>query len=191
MVEFLQMQTDELRAIFYLPVISTVAWVATFYFLLGNQRSVKYKLISEYRTKGKTFDRYNNQDGRMTAADRAVGNYLEQTPAFLITMWMHAILVSPDLSGKLGLCWVACRALYPYLLGSSLQNNNPKVVYFATVPCYCIIHYMASSTLVLTCPDTVGVIPGGVWSVMVAFWAVFLGTAKVTPSTVLPQGKHE
>ena len=45
--------------------------------------------------------------------NRSVGNLLEQSPPFLVSLWLHALAVSPDAAAWLGWCWLLLRASYP------------------------------------------------------------------------------
>jgi len=44
---------------------------------------------------------------------RTAGNYMEQLPPLLTTLWIHAYLVSAAEAGLLGWVWVASRVIYP------------------------------------------------------------------------------
>jgi hypothetical protein len=118
-----------------------------YYLLLGLQRGTKYRLVREYAARGEAFDRYFGQDGRMLAADRAVANTHEQMVPFLLSMWLHAVLVSPTRAAALGGAYVVLRALYPVLLGRSLSKIQSKRVFFVTGPCYGIVFYLLGSTV--------------------------------------------
>ena len=55
------------------PVLVTVAYLALWYYLLlGLQRGTRYRLLEEYKSQGRAFDRCFGQDREMLAADRAV-----------------------------------------------------------------------------------------------------------------------
>ncbi|MEM6991637.1 MAG: MAPEG family protein [Myxococcota bacterium] len=130
------------------PVVVTAAYFCLWYYLLlGLQRGVKYKLRDEYAARGEAFDRYFGQDPRMLAVDRVVINTQEQMVPFLVSMWMHALLVSPTHATVLGLAYVALRGLYPALLGTRVSKLQSRRVVVATIPCYLIVVYLLGSTV--------------------------------------------
>ncbi|MBK6461193.1 MAG: MAPEG family protein [Myxococcales bacterium] len=130
------------------PVVVTAAYFGLWYtLLLGLQRSTKYKLLAEYAARGETFDRYFGQDARMLAADRAVANTQEQMVPFLLSMWLHAVFVSPTHATWLGLLYVVLRSLYPVLLGARLSKTQSKRVFLVTGPCYAIVFYLLGSAV--------------------------------------------
>ena len=157
------------------PIAATVAWVALFYRFIGRQLRTKYAVNAELSAKGKSFDRYSTGDGRMRAADRTVGNLLEQAPAFLCSLWLHAIFVNPE--SQLGLVYVGLRLMYPVLLGSTVGGLQSKRVAFVTFPCYCIVAYMLSSTMAVAFPSAYGL-----WPWFAGFWVVFLGLGTLPSS---------
>lgn len=130
------------------PIVVTAAALLLWYgLLLGLQRGTKYRLIAAYAARGETFDRYHGQDPEMLAADRAVANTQEQLVPFLVAMWMHAVFVDPRLATVLGAVWVGLRAVYPMLLGRSLERTQSKRVFIATGPCYAIIAWLLARTV--------------------------------------------
>ena len=129
------------------PVNATVLCILFWYYLLiVVQRSVKYKLVNEYKAKGKTFDRYFGQDPRMLSVDRVVANTQEQMMPFLVSLWLHAVFVNPDRAGYLGYLYLLARLSYRFLMPASLQNIQPKYVYVATGPSYAVVAYLTLST---------------------------------------------
>ena len=130
------------------PVVVTAVYFCLWYYLLlGLQRGTKYKLQAEYSARGEEFDRYCGNDGRMLAADRAVINTQEQMVPFLVSLWLHALFVSPVVASYLGAAYVILRSLYPVLLGKSLSKTQSKRVFFATGPSYGIVFYLLGSTV--------------------------------------------
>jgi hypothetical protein len=135
-------------AMFRGPVVVTGLYFALWYYLLLSlQRGTKYALLAEYAARGEVFDRYFGQDGRMLAADRAVANTHEQMVPFLLSMWLHAVFVSPTHATILGLVYVVLRAVYPRLLGKSVSKTQSKRVFFVTGPCYAIVLYLLGRTV--------------------------------------------
>ena len=128
---------------FKLPILATSSALATWYWmLLYGQSRLKYKLVSEYKSKGEEFDRYYGKDPRMLAADRIVGNTHEQLIPFLAALWIHAIFVDADKAGKLGFLWVTLRICYSFLMPKRLENRQPKYLATTTFPQYFIIAYL-------------------------------------------------
>lgn len=127
----------------------TAAYFGLWYALLfGLQTRTKYRLLREYAARGEVFDRYRSADPEMLRADRAVQNTHEQMVPFLVALWTHALVVSPDAAAGLGGAYVALRAAYPLLLGARLGQVQPRRVAFVTVPCYAIITWMFGSAVV-------------------------------------------
>ena len=54
------------------------------------------------------------QPGLIFVMDRTVGNLLEQTPPFLLGLWLHAMAASPAVAARLGWWWLMLRASYPF-----------------------------------------------------------------------------
>ena len=69
----------------------------------------------------------------MLAANRVVGNTLEQAPAFLLALWLHAAFVSCQGAATLGWWWVGFRCLYPFVWGRG------PFIFISTMPGYTII----------------------------------------------------
>jgi len=109
---------------------------------VGARDATKYRLVAEYAARGETFDRYFGRDRHMLAVDRAVANTHEQMVPFLAALWMHAAFLSPGRATAFGVLYVALRALYPALLGRSLEGTQPKRVFAVTGPGYAIVAYL-------------------------------------------------
>uniref|UniRef100_A0A7S4NSV3 Uncharacterized protein n=1 Tax=Paramoeba aestuarina TaxID=180227 RepID=A0A7S4NSV3_9EUKA len=168
--------------VYQMPLLASCAWVALFYVFVGYQRAVKYSILHKHPT----FCRYKNNfdpptesnqkiagklQAQLTAADRTIGNLLEQAPAFLVTLWMYSVAVDAHYGGKLGFCYVGFRSLYPFLLGRELKKNNSKRVYVATLPCYCIIFYFFSSVISSSLPGSLFPLSSGVLGCLFVFFA--------------------
>ena len=83
--------------------------------------------------------------------DRTVGNMLEQSPPFLISVWLHAFTASPATAAWLGWLWLLLRALYPIAfahpsMSRSLWDLQRALgiswINFVTWPSYVIIWYL-------------------------------------------------
>ena len=80
--------------------------------------------------------------------DRAVGNCLEQQPAFLASTWLHALLVpgdGPAQAAWLASVYVASRAAYPLLFWC----GHPWLQ-LSTCPGYWVIWYQLYRVVVAT-----------------------------------------
>lgn len=130
------------------PIAVTALYFALWYALLfGLQTRTKYRLRREYAARGLEFDRYRSGDPEMLKADRAVQNTHEQMVPFLVSMWMYATFVSPEVAAGLGGAYVALRAVYPFLLGPRIDQLQPRRVAFVTFPCYGIVAWMLGSSV--------------------------------------------
>lgn len=126
----------------------TAVYFTLWYTLLfGLQTRTKYRLRREYAARGEVFDRYRSADPEMLKADRAVWNTHEQMVPFLASMWLHALVVSPDVAAGLGSAYVVLRAVYPFLLGGRIEQVQPRRVAFVTFPCYAIIGWMLGTSV--------------------------------------------
>jgi hypothetical protein len=123
------------------PLLVTLAYVLVYYLMITNQLRVRTRLRRAYRTRGETFDRYFNTDREMLAADRYVGNMLEQMPGFLLLLWLNAIFVGPRGASFAGAAYVLARLAYPFLMGTQLGRGIRSRVMYATVVGYLVISY--------------------------------------------------
>lgn len=131
------------------PLSITALYFLLWYAMLfGLQTRTKYRLRREYAARNQTFDRYRSQDPQMLRADRAVHNTLEQMGPFLVSLWLHAVFVSPTVATTLGAVYVLLRACYPFLLGDRVEQVQPRRVALVTLPCYGMIAYMLGSSVV-------------------------------------------
>src|SRR3954453_23858280 len=121
------------------PLLVTVAYLVVYFLLFGNQLRVRTRLRRAYQARGEKFDRYFNTDREMLAADRYVGNMLEHMPPFLVLLWLNAIFVGPRSATAAGAAYVACRVLYPFLMGRRLGRGIPSRILFATVVGYVVL----------------------------------------------------
>ena len=126
----------------------TAVYLVLWYTLLfGLQTRTKYRLRREYAARGEVFDRYRSADPEMLKADRAVQNTHEQMVPFLVSMWMYALVVSPQAAAVLGGVYVVLRAAYPFLLGARIEQVQSRRVAFVTFPCYAIVGWMLGSSV--------------------------------------------
>jgi hypothetical protein len=123
------------------PLLVTVAYVVVYYLMITYQAVVKARLRRAYKARGESFDRYFGADREMLAADRYVGNMLEHMPAFLILLWLNAIVVGPRAAALAGAAYVLSRLLYPLMMGRRLGKGVPARILFATVIGYTVLTY--------------------------------------------------
>ena len=126
-----------------------MAYVVLYYLLVANQLRVKRRLQRDYQARGEKFDRYFNTDREMLAADRYVGNMLEHMPPFLALLWLNAIFVGPRGATVGGATYVACRVLYPFLMGRQLGRGIPTRILFATLVGYGVLIYFVVRLVVV------------------------------------------
>ena len=62
-----------------------------------------------------------------------VGNTLEQAPAFMIALWLHAAFVDVAGAATLGWIWIGFRCLYPFVWG------RIPWIFVSTLPGYAVI----------------------------------------------------
>ena len=121
------------------PLLVTVAYLATYYAFMGRLLATKNRLGAEAAQAGERFDRYESKDPRLRAADRSVGNMLEQMPPFLCLLWLDAVFVSVPGATLLGAIYVCSRIAYPFLVGPRLGRGIPARVLLSTVTGYVVL----------------------------------------------------
>lgn len=126
------------------PLLVTVAYLIVYYGMIGYQVMVKTRLRRAYRARGETFDRYFGGDREMLAADRYVGNMLEQMPAFLLLLWLNAVFVGPRGAALAGAAYVLSRLVYPLLMGRRLGEGVRERIMFATLLGYLVLAYFVA-----------------------------------------------
>lgn len=80
--------------------------------------------------------------GLIFVMDRTVGNMLEQSPPFLLGLWMHALIASPLFASHLGWAWLLLRACYPVAFAqrpSPQQRLGISWISVVTWPSYAIV----------------------------------------------------
>ena len=124
-------------AIFYQSMISLLVW---------NEKKDQQHVQKENNktTKPPTlwdikYGPISYTDRRIVACNRIVGNTIEQMPAFIVGIWLLAVLSGDDnYAGACGWCYVIFRSvLYPILYVS-----NPTLILIATIPNYILILYI-------------------------------------------------
>tara|TARA_B110001452_G_scaffold146556_1_gene121856 strand:- start:889 stop:1566 length:678 start_codon:yes stop_codon:yes gene_type:complete len=152
-------------------ILVTVGWSALYYCFLQGQAAVAFWIhkkrrdaASMKRAAAPAASERRNSDasipfaavkygpradgGLIFVMDRSVGNLLEQTPPFLIGIWLHALAASPDHAAGLGWLWLLLRACYP--VAFAYPSMTPRFwglqrclgiswVNFITWPSYAIV----------------------------------------------------
>ena len=86
---------------------------------------------------------------------RSVGNLLEQSPPFLVSLWLHAFTDSPDDAAWFGWLWLLLRASYPIVfahpsMAPAMWDAQRRLgiswVNFVTWPSYAVIWKMLISS---------------------------------------------
>ena len=123
--------------------LATIGATSLLYIFLYNQSRaafVAFKLAKKEAKEGSKVSfldiKYGGKSKVVLAADRAVGNMLEQLPAAMSTLWLVSLFVDGGLGGQLGWAWIATRALYPVLFTRGL----PWIL-LSTLPGYAIISF--------------------------------------------------
>ena len=86
--------------------------------------------------------KYDSKSGLALNSDRTFLNMLEQSPAFLLSLWMHAVFVSIDTAAFAGWIYIAFRAIYPLVF-----PMGPPWLFLSTFPNYAVIMYFCVTTL--------------------------------------------
>lgn len=86
------------------------------------------------------------QQQAMKIAERSLYNTIEQMPCFVISMWLHAVFVNPEVSVSLGWLYVFFRFLYGYFY--SFYGEMNLTVELATQPNYAVLGWFCLATVV-------------------------------------------
>ena len=152
-------------------VLVTIGWSALYFSFLHAQNAAAFWVHKARREAGSKkedppspksgrkplefadvkYGRDRSSGGLIFTMDRTVGNMLEQTPPFLVSIWLHALTVSPTTSAYCGWSWLLLRALYP--VGFAHPSMSPALweaqrrlgiswVSFITWPSYTIVWYL-------------------------------------------------
>ena len=133
-------------------VVVTAAWIALLYAFLFRQSYTAFtewhRLRREAQASGAAPPsmadvKYGRVPStRVLAATRAVGNYLEQAPPFLLALYAHATLVSVRTAMMCGWAWLAARSYY----AAAFVRPFPTLL-TSTVPAYLAIAYMLATAV--------------------------------------------
>ena len=116
----------------------TVGWTLLHYSFLFRESATAFSVLAQLRKAGEKIGinaiKYGSAGGSvMLNAVRTSGNMVEQSPAFLILLWLHGIFISPSSASWHGWLWLFFRSIYPQVFGTI------PYIFFSTFPGYFII----------------------------------------------------
>ena len=118
-------------------ILVTIGWNALYFAFLQGQAAAAFWIHRQYREVSNKKDddpkstaqrrsmqplsfadvkygqRARATQGLILTMDRTVGNFLEQTPPFLVALWLAALTGSPIDAAWYGWVWLLLRAAYP------------------------------------------------------------------------------
>ena len=139
------------RAAFVPVALVTGAAVALLYIFLFNQSATTFGQLAELRREAKAGGKraprlaevkYGGGNGAVLAADRLVGNYLEQLVPFLLSLFGHALFVSASRAAAFSWAWIFFRSYY----GLAFGRPFPALL-ASTIPAYCCVWWMAGPAI--------------------------------------------
>lgn len=126
------------------PIIITCSYFLLYYLFIIYQVITKYYVYFQERENAKKPSdvklkdvKYFSTNTLKLAADRTVGNCLEQMIPFLTSLWLYSIFISPEEAGFYGMIYVATRAYYPFVF-----KMGGGWLLLSTVPNYICIWIM-------------------------------------------------
>ena len=130
---------DESSKTYYAPVlVVTVAWVLLHYTFLFGQSAMAFHVLGKEKRAGLISLRsikHGGQGGKlMLMANRTVGNFMEQSVAFVPGMWLCAFFYDSFSAAVLGWLWLITRTYYPFV-----YNQPFPALWFSTIPGYVLI----------------------------------------------------
>ena len=158
-------------------ILVTIGWTALYFCFLQGQAAAAFWIHRQWREAGNKKDDGSSPTKRpmqplsfadvkygpsrtahgrlILTMDRSVGNLLEQTPPFLMALWLHAFTVSPHDAAWYGWVWLVLRATYPVAFAH--PSMTPALwgvqrifgiswVNFITWPSYAIVWTMLYKT---------------------------------------------
>ena len=124
----------------------TLGWFSLFFAFLFYQSWSKFYALKALKKESKAKDskvpsfvdvKYGMAAGNKhfaLNADRTVGNMMEQSLPFLVSLWLHAIFVDIGSAAQLGWIWLLFRAIYPVVFARGVP-----LLFLSTVPGYSIL----------------------------------------------------
>eukprot|EP00614_Pseudopedinella_elastica_P013805 CAMPEP_0172585440 /NCGR_PEP_ID=MMETSP1068-20121228/4865_1 /TAXON_ID=35684 /ORGANISM="Pseudopedinella elastica, Strain CCMP716" /LENGTH=119 /DNA_ID=CAMNT_0013379903 /DNA_START=124 /DNA_END=483 /DNA_ORIENTATION=+ len=86
--------------------------------------------------------KYDSKSGLGLVSDRTFLNMLEQSPLFLLGLWMHAVFISPDSAAAAGWLYLPFRAIYPVVFRMGMPW-----LFLSTFPNYFVVMYLIGTTV--------------------------------------------
>ena len=105
----------------------------------------KQNLQSKDKQRVKLDDvKYGTAGGRnVLAANRTVGNTLEQAIPFLASLWMHAVFLNVRRATFIGWLYIATRLIYPLVFVLNVKTGG-AAIFASTLPGYaCVLALLA------------------------------------------------
>ena len=98
---------------------------------------------------------------------------MEQSPVFLVALWLHAVFMSSETATCLGWTWIALRVMYPFLW--LLNGKFTMQILLSTMPQYAIVTYLMFSTVLKHSYsiDIKGMLMNNDWFGVGAFFVIF------------------
>merc|ERR1712096_306098 len=84
-------------------------------------------------------------EAQQTMGKRAFGNLHEQSIAFLVALWSHALFLDVDGAARMGWAYLALRAFYPVIW--CLCGGFSMKVLAVTMPMYGIVVWLMGTTV--------------------------------------------
>lgn len=124
-------------SIYRSPLLVTCSYFTLYYSFIIYQVLTKYYVYFQEKNNSKNPQqvklkdiKYFSDNTLILAANRTVGNCLEQMVPFLSSLWLYSIFISPQDAAFYGTIYVATRAYYPFvfkmggawLLSSTVPN---------------------------------------------------------------------
>lgn len=103
-------------------ILITCLYFTLYYLFIIYQVITKYYVYNNEKQKSKSPNeikmkdiKYFSQNTLILAADRTVGNCLEQMIPFLLSFWLYSIFISIENGKFYGLIYIFTRAYYPFV----------------------------------------------------------------------------
>ena len=94
---------------------------------------------------GPQMARFDYSNKRWEMADRTLGNFIEQTPSFLIQLWAYALFISAPGTLVGGAIYLSARCFFPLIC--SYHGQWTPWVEMSTQPCYLVMGFWKASLL--------------------------------------------
>tara|TARA_B100000524_G_C23648219_1_gene369234 strand:- start:479 stop:1099 length:621 start_codon:yes stop_codon:yes gene_type:complete len=124
---------------FSVPIFITLA-----YFQLFDAFTLQ-QVAAKSAGGGSSMPRFDYSNKRWEMADRTHGNFMEQTPSFLIHLWAYALFISAPGTLVGGLVYLICRLFFPIIW--SLKGKWTVWMEMSTQPCYLVMGFWKASLL--------------------------------------------